>query len=402
MLIWPPAALLLATLTACAPPEEAPALASKALLGEALFHDVDLSWPRTQACATCHNPEHGFIDDRRGPDGRIGPVSLGADGASLGDRNAPTVAYAALAPPFQAAGARTRHHRQRQGRTYEGPLGGQFWDGRAPDLAGQAQGPPLNPLEMGMPDAAAVVARLQEKPAYVAAFRALFGPAVFADPDRAYAAFAESIAAFEQTEAFAPFDSRHDRALRGEITLSFKELTGKSLFFSQFTSCSACHQLHGSGDPVGRLREPFTGYEFHNVGVPVNAAVRAANGLGPDDGLAQNPATPAAAHRGRYKTPTLRNVAVTEPYMHNGVFQDLRTVIEFYDHQVDPEGRPLNPETGEPWAAPEVPDTVAHDLLALSDPLSDDQIEALVCFLRALTDQRWEHLVQDKGIACAD
>lgn len=76
--------------------------------------------------------------------------------------------------------------------------------------------------------------------------------------------------------------------------------------------------------------------------------------------------------------------------MHNGVFAELRTVISFCEHSTNPSDRTNNPETGEPWREPEVPETVAHELLEIGDPMSGGDIEALECFLRALTDRRYE------------
>ncbi len=370
--------------------------------GEALFRDANLSANRSQSCATCHDPDHGFADPRLGPDGHVDAVSLGDDGISIGDRNAPSAAYAHLAPDFHF-GTRDRHNKQNQNRQYEGHLGGQFWDGREHDLEGQAGGPPLNPIEMGMPDANAVAERLRENDEYVRALAQYFGDGVAEDDEAAYAAMAKSIAAFERTPLFAPFDSKYDRSLRGEVVLSFKELTGKSVFFSQFANCSICHQLYSEGDPIKETVEPFTGYEFHNLGIPVNEEVRARNGVTEADlGLFLNPEVDDPGARGKFKTPTLRNVAVTGPYMHNGVFRDLRPVVEFYDHFNNPDERALNPETGEPWAAPEVPETVAEELLGVGDPLTDVEVEGLVCFLRTLTDQRYEHLIEPGGIDCAD
>jgi len=170
--------------------------ATEAALGEVLFFDVNLSANRTQSCATCHDPAAGFADPR-------GMASPGDDGVSLGDRNAPTAAYAALTPRF---------HRGADGEW----VGGQFLDGRAATLEEQAGGPPLNPVEMGMADEAAVVARLREDPLYRAAFPALYGDGVLADVDAAYDAMTRAIAAFERTDLFAPFDSKYDRWLRGE------------------------------------------------------------------------------------------------------------------------------------------------------------------------------------------
>ncbi len=376
---------------------------TRAELGELLFSDTNLSFNRTQSCATCHNPDRAFVDGRLAADGHISAVSLGDDGVSLGDRNAPTAAYAALIPEAITNGRRERFNRHSRHNLYEGALGGLFWDGRAVGLQGQAMGPPLSSVEMGMPDEASVVARIQENPDYVAAFRWLYGGSIFEDASMAYAAMGDAIAEYEQTEEFSPFDSKYDRFLRGEDSLSFLELSGRALFFSEFTNCSICHQLHNNGDPVNKLAETFTGFEYHNVGVPVNEAARALNGVtGPDLGLAQNPEFDDPSERGKFKVPTLRNVAVTMPYMHNGVFRDLRTVILFYQHSLNPDLHPVNPETGEAWGAPEVEETVAEDLLRVGRPLEDVEVDGLVCFMRTLTDQRYEDLVEDVDPVCAD
>jgi cytochrome c peroxidase len=372
-------------------------------LGEKLFFDTNLSANKTQSCATCHDPERAFTDGRLDAYGQISAVSLGDDGISLGDRNAPTAAYAGFAPDFVAAGNRQRPGRTGSHAQYTGALGGQFLDGRQADLAGQAGGPPLNPIEMGLADRASVVARLQEDEEYLQAFRRLFGDTVFDDVDTAYAAMTQSIAAFENTAQFAPFDSKYDRFLNGTYQLSFKESTGKALFFAGNMNCGICHQLHQLGDPVNKFQETFSGYEYHNIGVPENTEVRALNGVTvADGGLLNNAQITDPAQEGKFKVPTLRNVAVTEPYMHNGVFRDLRTVIEFYDHFVSGSTHMLNPETGIAWAAPEVPANLASSELQDSTALNDFQVESLVCFLRTLTDQRYELLIQDKGIECAD
>ena len=391
-------------LVACSPDEEGPPLpsvyADVEAFGEALFFDENLSMQRTQSCATCHDPERGFTDGRLDPQGNVRAVSLGDDGVSLGDRNAPSAAYAFFSPEFHV-GTRERHNKQNNHRLYMGPLGGQFWDGRELDLEGQAGGPPLNPLEMGMPDAASVAERLDEDQEHRRALFEFFGQEALDDDEVAYAAMTQALAAFERTEEFAPFDSRYDRSLRGEVALTFKELTGKAIFFSQFGNCAVCHQLHSEGDPINETRETFTGYEFHNIGVPANDAVREGNGVTAlDEGLLGNGAIDDPMARGAFKTPTLRNVAVTGPYMHNGVFAELRTVVEFYDHFTNLDERPRNPETGEPWRSPEIPETVRTELLEVGDPMTDNDVEGLVCFMRALTDQRYEALIPRDGIDC--
>lgn len=347
-------------------------------LGEALFFDTNLSANRTQSCATCHDPDTGFADPR-------GMASIGDDGVSIGDRNAPTAAYASFSPAF---------HRNADGEW----VGGQFLDGRAATLEDQAGGPPLNPIEMGMPDKASVVERLLENPDYVSAFADLFRDNVLGDPETGYAAMTEAIAAFERTPVFSPFDSKYDRYLRGEAEFTHEEELGRLLFFSeQFTNCNQCHQLSRSQiDPL----ETFTDYRYHNIGTPENIDLRALNGVEPgtiDLGLAANPAQSEDQQAmGKFKTPTLRNVAVTGPYMHNGVFEDLRTVVLFYNiYNTKSDERLINPETGKPFRTGKVLDTLSVNELTHGPALEDQRIDALVAFLKTLTDARYEHLLED-------
>jgi cytochrome c peroxidase len=347
-------------------------------LGEQLFFDVNLSANRTQSCATCHDPDFGFADPR-------GMASLGDDGVSLGDRNAPTAAYAALTPRF---------HQNEDGEW----MGGQFLDGRASTLEDQAGGPPLNSIEMGMADEAAVVERLMEDQSYLEQFPALFGADIFDDAEAAYRAMTQAIAAFERTDEFSPFDSKYDRFLRSEATLTNEEELGRLLFFSQqFTNCNQCHLVARSAmDP----RETFSDYLYHNVGTPLNPALRELNGVPQgtiDVGLADNPALDGAPEAmGRFRTPTLRNVAVTGPYMHNGVFADLRTVVLFYNtYNTRSEERLINPETGLPFDPPPIPDTLSLEELEHGPALDDQRVDALVAFLKTLTDARYEHLLEE-------
>ncbi len=346
-------------------------------LGEALFFDTNLSANRTQACATCHDPESGFADPR-------GMASIGDDGASFGDRNAPTLTYAALTPEFG---------RNKDGRWH----GGQFWEGRAARLEDQAGGPPLNPIEMGMPDKASVVERLKENESYVAAFGSLYGEGTLDDADAGFAAMTAALAAFERTGQFQTFDSKYDRYLRGEAKLTSEELLGETLFFSQqFTNCNMCHQLN---ERPGAEGETFTNYQFFNIGVPRNPDLRALNGIGMDvldAGLGAHPKLKEDGHRGKFKVPTLRNVAVTAPYMHNGVFEDLRTVVLFYNkYNSVSEARQINPETGQTFGPPPVPETLAEVELTEGPALKDREIDAIVAFLKTLTDARYEHLLTD-------
>lgn len=364
-------------------------------LGRALFFDVNLSLDRTQSCATCHDPARAFTDWRAvaaggdygrsgGPSSETSPAaaSMGGDMKSYGDRNAPTISYAAAIPPF--------------GRNAKNDfVGGLFWDGRAYTLEAQAGGPPLNPIEMAMPDKATVLSRLQENANYQYAFKGLFGADIFSDADHAYDAMLQSIAALERTEFFSPYNSKYDRYLRGDYKPTEQELLGITLFFSnQFTNCNKCHQLQQLPEAQA---ETFSNYTYHNIGVPVNAALRAINGKGSefiDHGLLEHPAVDDVAQDGKFRVPTLRNVAITAPYMHNGVFNDLRTVMQFYNKYLAKGSKAqINPETGKDWGTPEVAANISNEELEAGRALDARSIDALLAFMHMLTDKRYEPLL---------
>lgn len=410
---------LLVGLTGCGSSEQtsSPSLNTKAKLGEQLFNDTQLSFNGMQSCATCHDPDAAFVDARplTGHGSAAFSASLGDDGVSLGDRNAPSAAYALLSPEFEF-GSRQRVASQRTSGigAYEGYLGGQFWDGRESNLAGQAGGPPLNALEMGMPSKQAVVDVLRADEHYAESFEYLYGSDIFNDSELAYGAMADAIAAFEHTDDFAPFDSKYDRSLNFPATYAFyiesAAAKGKSKFFSSDLACASCHQLKS----VGSKQEPFTSFEYHNLGVPTNQVLKAeresrdlAHGI--DLGLANNTniaAEDVTTSEGKFKVPTLRNVAVTAPYMHNGVFERLDTVMRFYEHaRVVGRGETstiVNPETGNVFADAEVADNISHDVLANNQINIDNETAfQLECFLMSLTDARYEHLLDaDKVESC--
>jgi len=349
-------------------------------IGRSLFFDKNLSKSRSQACATCHVPEFGFVDPRYNNSGKA--LSLGEDGRSFGSRNAPTLSYAAFTPDFSL--------------TKEGHyIGGQFYDGREKDLVSQAKMPILTATEMGMPSKESVIARLQENPDYIVAFKRFYGENIFEDSNLAYNVMTNSIAAFERTELFAPFDSKYDRHLRGEYTMTSLEELGMTLFFSQqFTNCNICHQLKPTPNQEG---ETFSNYQYHNIGVPANKKARHLNGMADghiDRGLLDNPAVDDAKQAGKFKVPTLRNVAVTSPYMHNGVFKDLPTVVKFYNkYNSKSLKQQVNPETGEHWQQPEVAENLSLKELETGPSLEEKRINALVAFMKTLTDRKYEHLI---------
>ncbi|MFV2090793.1 MAG: cytochrome-c peroxidase, partial [Pseudomonadales bacterium] len=222
-----------------------------------------------------------------------------------------------------------------------------------------------------------------------------FGRAVLEDESRVLNAVSSAIASFERSAEFASFDSKYDRYLIGDYTMTREEALGRELFFSDLINCVQCHV----NDP-GKIavRETFTNHRYHNIGVPVNLSARAANGLGAthkDLGLLENPVVSDSRHAGKFRVPTLRNVAVTAPYMHNGAFRDLETAVLFYGkYMLTNRPSQINPETGTRWRDAEVPETIDLEILSDGQPLDAKRAASIVAFLRTLTDQRYEHLLE--------
>ena len=344
-------------------------------LGEVLFFDKSISFNKTQSCSTCHSPDTAFVDQRKNSANQM--VSEGDNPHLHGNRNANTALYAMFSPDF---------HFDKKIQDY---VGGQFWDGRAKDLAEQAGGPPVNPVEMGMPDKKAIVERLKADPTYYKPITDLYGESIWADADKIYAIMEKAIGEFEKQELFAQFSSKYDRALKGEAELTALESEGKALFFDKTrTNCSNCHQ----SSEANSAKETFTNYRYFNIGVPSNQELIKHNKLAADfvdNGLLDNPMVKGdEKQKGKFKVPTLRNIGVTAPYMHNGVFRDLKTVLLFKDSFNNP-NRKINPETGKAWEKAEYAQTINPDVLK-AKPLTDEEINALEAFLKTLTDEAYE------------
>lgn len=344
-------------------------------LGEVLFFDKSISFNKTQSCSTCHSPDTAFVDQRKNSANQM--VSEGDNPHLHGNRNANTALYAMFSPNF---------HFDKKIQDY---VGGQFWDGRAKDLAEQAGGPPVNPVEMGMPDKKAIVERLKADPTYYKPITDLYGESIWADADKIYAIMEKAIGEFEKQELFAQFSSKYDRALKGEAELTALESKGKALFFDKTrTNCSNCHQ----SSEANSATETFTNYRYFNIGVPSNQELIKHNKLAADfvdNGLLDNPMVKGdEKQKGKFKVPTLRNISVTAPYMHNGVFRDLKTVLLFKDSFNNP-NRKINPETGKAWEKAEYAQTINPDVLK-AKPFTDEEINALEAFLKTLTDEAYE------------
>jgi len=286
---------------------------ARAQLGRSLFFDPILSRDRTISCASCHKPERAFADDR--------VVSLGVEGRE-GTRNTPTV--------MNSAG-RTRF----------------FWDGRSETLEEQALAPIENPVEMDLPVDDAV-ARLAADPQWVKRFQEAYSAA----PTRR--TLGRALAAYQKS--LNTVDTPYDRYLLGDdAAISESAKRGRLLFISK-AQCVSCH-----------AGEDFTSDRFKNIGIY--------NGRQFND-LGRGGITGDASQNGEFKVPGLRNVALTAPYMHNGMFNTLREVIVYYD---DP--------------SKVIPDSINRDA-QLRDPLhlSAQEIDDIEAFLHTLTDDRFAHL----------
>ncbi len=333
-------------------------LTQKQELGEKLFFDKNLSTPPGQACSDCHAPEAGFSN----PDQTL-PVSRGVYSDRFGNRNDLTAGYSGFSPEF--------HYDE----TEKIFVGGMFWDGRAPTLEEQAKGPFLNVLEMANPDEEAVVDEVRNSE-YVNLFIAVFGQGALDDVETAYNYIAEAIAEYERSPELNKFNSKYDYFLNGEVTLTDREILGLALFEGK-GNCSACHPSNVNRDGSHPL---FTDYTYDNLGIPKNAEnpyyylshdlnFEGVNYI--DLGLGGTLKVPA--ENGKFKVPTLRNVAKTAPYLHNGVFKSLRQVVVFYSTR----------DIG-PWPSPEVPDNVNHDELGALG-LTEQEIDDIVVFLNTMT-----------------
>ncbi|MBB6251867.1 cytochrome-c peroxidase [Nitrospirillum iridis] len=297
--------------------------AALAEVGQRLFFDTRLSASGTLACASCHDPAHAFGP----PDGaavRLG----GADGKTPGLRAVPSLKYLQDVPAF------TEHYRTPEDEGDEsvdnGPTGGLTWDGRVDGQREQARLPLFSPFEMGNADAADLGGRL-EQAGYGAQLRAaMAGTGGQAD---VVELALRALDVFQQDGAlFHPYTSKYDAYLAGRATLTEEEARGLAAFEDPARgNCASCHisQRGHDGTPPH-----FTDYGLIAIGVPRNRDIPAnADPAYFDQGLCgplRTDFTGRADYCGRFRTPSLRNVALRQVFMHNGVFHTLEQVMDFY------------------------------------------------------------------------
>ena len=290
-------------------PASNPTTPAKVELGKMLYHDVRLSSNGVLSCNSCHNVMAGGEDNRSG--------SIGVKN-QVGGRSAPTVWNSA----FNSV---------------------QFWDGRAPSLEAQAKGPVTNPIEMGMKSWDDVVARLKDIPEYGKAFTAAFGDSTITADNAA-----KAIASYERT-LITP-NSPYDRFVKGEKSaLNEQQVRGMNLFAE--TGCAGCHSGPAFNGP--QLAEG-TGF-YQKFPTFENGMFEAKYRFSDDVGRFE--ATKQEQDKHFFKVPTLRNIALTAPYFHNGKVETLQEAVrvmaklqlnkELTDPQVEDITAFLNGLTGE-------------------------------------------------------
>lgn len=288
-------------------------LSARAQLGKQIFFDTSLSGSGTQACASCHVPgqAHASIN--------LSTNLGGSNGTTPGQRNTPSLRYLAQTPAFFF---------DREGT----PTGGFNWDGRANSLLEQARRPFLAEHEMANTDAADVAVKLQHA-SYAAEFKALFGETIFRDPETAFNRALLALASYQlESPEFAPFSSRYDDFLAGKASLTAAEIRGLVVFNSPSKgNCAACHPSGRSSSGAAPL---FTDFTYDNLGVPRNPDIVGNRDSSFFDLGLCGPTRSDLADRadlcGAFKVPSLRNVARTAPYFHNGKFATLSETLRFY------------------------------------------------------------------------
>ncbi len=332
-------------------PANNPQTPAKIALGDKLFNDKRFSGDGTLSCATCHDSKKGLADGL--------PTSSGIR-KQLGTRNAPTVLNSAYSTTM-------------------------FWDGRSADLEDQAQHPFINPIEMGLKDHNPILKVVRTDAAYKKAFKEVFGKS---GSQITMKEVTQAIAAFERTQISgdSPFDRYYFRGQQNALTVA--QQRGFDLFVNK-GRCVSCHVIE-------QTTALFTDNRFHNVGVGITAIQKEVPSLATEylkakltlaevdhkvlsdrrsSELGRFAISRSMEDLGSFKTPTLRNIALTAPYMHDGSLATLREVIVHYNNGgITKETDPVN-------------DFLSSGIRPLN--LTDQEIDDLVAFMEALTSHRF-------------
>jgi cytochrome c peroxidase len=321
-------------------------LSAMAELGREIFFDTRLSSSGKMSCASCHSPDHAY-----GPP-NDGPVMLGGPALTLqGARAVPSLTYLERQPDFGIGPddqdsenvnlAEKTATQTSQGAANIAPQGGLFWDGRADTLQSQASGPLLDPREMDGGSIEIIAEKLLHAP-YVEKFARLFSEKVFKDASgrgRQGLLVAEALVAVGRYQieepSFHPYTSKYDYWLEGKARLSESEMRGLRLFNDpDKANCGSCHISQPARDGLPPL---FTNFHYEASGGPRNFTLADTKDPNYFDlgicGPFRKDMAGQTQYCGMFKTPTLRNTAVRRVFFHNGVFQTLYQVMDFYNYR---------------------------------------------------------------------
>ncbi|HEY7374527.1 MAG TPA: cytochrome c peroxidase [Polyangia bacterium] len=404
-----------------APPPAGPAaaparaLTTAAEAGKSLFFDESLSASGEMACATCHDPAHAY-----GPPNDLAVQLGGPKRRSPGLRATPSIRYKEFTPGYMDLLDNP------DGVSQPAPGGGFAWDGRADSLSEQAEAPLLSPFEMANADHAAVIARLRASPS-AAAFKQAFGAAALDDVEGAFAKVQLALQSFQiEDPSFHPYNSKYDLHLYKKPGADFTAAEQRGLEVFKDTkvgNCAGCHLPDASLDDGAPPQ--LTDYSFEAIGVPRNPEIPANRDRAHHDlgicGPIRDDHRRFPEYCGLFKTPTLRNVATRRAFFHNGVMHSLEQAIRFYaTRDTRPElwyptvgGRPkARPDadfpryglvttqyvagTGRVQKYDDLPAAYRKNLdtqlpldgraAGAKPPLTEQQVQDLLCFLQTLTD----------------
>jgi cytochrome c peroxidase len=396
-------------------PPSAP-LSAVAMLGKEIFYDTSLSASGKQSCASCHSPQHSY-----GPPNDLA-VQLGGPNLDRpGYRPPPSLAYLyrqavfsigpdaadAEAPPDLSALASAAKGTQRADKVAGQapaapamvPQGGLFWDGRADSLQKQAIGPLTDPNEMANASVGDVAAKIARSP-YAKKFQQLFGPGVLKDPEflTSEAMFAVGRYEVEET-SFHEFSSKYDYWLQGKARLTQTELRGLHLFNDpKKANCAGCHLSAPTADNLPPL---FTDTQYEALGVPRNNALAQNHDQKAFDiglcGPIRKDLVAQTQYCSMFLTPTLRNSAARHVYFHNGVYHDMKQVMDFYNlRNTNPEKIYPRDASGKVMVFDDVPKEYQANIDYADAPfdvkptdkpaMTDQDINDIIAFVKTLDD----------------
>jgi len=354
-------------------------------LGRSLFFDPSLSASGQLACSTCHDPKYAYGPPPEGVMIQVNgkPVPL------VTARAIPSLKYLQTVPPF------AEHHFDEavDESVDQGPTGGHMWDGRADTLHDQARLPLFNPQEMANSNPGEIVAKVRTGP-HAACVKSTFGDDVFDQDEKAFKAVLMALEVFQQSpREFYPYDSKYDGWLRRKTQLSQAEVRGLKWFNDPHGgNCASCHPSQIRND--GAFPQ-FTDFGLIALGVPRNTALPANQDPAYFDlglcGPIRTDLKDEAEYCGLFKAPSLRNVTVRHSFFHNGIFHDLRKVIDFYVER-DSHPEKFYPHGGRFDDLPaQYHDNVNKESpfgaeSAGRGPLRKQQLDDVMAFLATLTD----------------